>query len=131
MARSSKCRARCRASRAARDDDPGPAVITKLENDLRREIDIDGVPHVVTLSRSGFLLTVKGRRKGLEIAWKDLVSGDAALATALNASLTANVGWPAATKAAVPARKTPRATAGKAPTAPSAGTKAKKRETRR
>ena len=29
----------------------------------------------------------KGKRNGLEIAWKDLVSGDAALATALNASL--------------------------------------------
>jgi hypothetical protein len=32
-------------------------------------------------------LVPKGRRKGHEIAWKDLVSGDAALATALNASL--------------------------------------------
>jgi hypothetical protein len=30
-----------------------------------------------------------GRRKGLEIRWADLVSGEAALATALNASLTA------------------------------------------
>ncbi len=29
----------------------------------------------------------KGRRKGYELAWMDLVSGDAALATALNASL--------------------------------------------
>jgi hypothetical protein len=29
----------------------------------------------------------KGKRNGLEIAWKDLVNGDAALATALNASL--------------------------------------------
>jgi len=32
-------------------------------------------------------LTKKGRRKGIEIAWKDLVSGDAAMTTALNASL--------------------------------------------
>jgi hypothetical protein len=30
---------------------------------------------------------VKGRRKGLELSWKDLVSGEAALATALNASV--------------------------------------------
>jgi len=30
---------------------------------------------------------VKGRRKGQELAWKDLVSGDAALAVALNATL--------------------------------------------
>jgi hypothetical protein len=32
-------------------------------------------------------LTEKGRRKGQELAWKDLVTGDAALATALNASV--------------------------------------------
>jgi hypothetical protein len=32
-------------------------------------------------------LAPKGRRKGYELAWVDLVSGDAALATALNASL--------------------------------------------
>jgi hypothetical protein len=30
---------------------------------------------------------MKGRRKGLELAWNDLVTGEAALATALNASL--------------------------------------------
>jgi len=67
-------------------------MITKLEGDLKREVEIDGIAHVVTISPHGFLLTLKGRRKGLEIAWKDLVSGDAALATALNASLTAKVG---------------------------------------
>jgi hypothetical protein len=67
-------------------------MVTKLEGDLRREIEIDGVCHVVTLTKRGFMLTVKGRRKGLEIAWSDLVSGEAALATALNASLTANIG---------------------------------------
>ena len=32
-------------------------------------------------------LVPKGKRKGMELAWKDLVSGQAALATALNASL--------------------------------------------
>jgi hypothetical protein len=32
-------------------------------------------------------LAPKGRRKGYELAWVDLVSGEAALATALNASL--------------------------------------------
>ncbi len=85
---------------------------TKLEGDLRREIDIQGVPHVVTISPRGFVLTVKGRRKGLEIAWGDLVSGDAALATALNASLTANIGS-AAAKALPSTRAAPAAKAGK------------------
>jgi len=60
---------------------------TKLDRTLKREIGIGGTPYVVSLSPEGLKLVVKGRRKGLELAWKDLVSGDAALATALNASL--------------------------------------------
>lgn len=73
---------------------------TRLEGPLRREFNIGGIPHVLTISPTGFVLTLKGRRKGLEIAWTDLVSGEAALATALNASLTANVG----SRAAPPAK---------------------------
>jgi hypothetical protein len=60
---------------------------TKLDKTLKREISIGGTPYVVSLSPEGLKLVVKGRRKGLELAWKDLTSGDAALATALNASL--------------------------------------------
>ena len=40
---------------------------------------------------NGFALVLKGRRNGLNVQWRDLVSGEAALATALNASLTANL----------------------------------------
>lgn len=61
--------------------------MTKLEKTLKREIDIDGKPYVVTLAPEGLKLTEKGRRNGRELAWKDLVSGDAALAVALNASV--------------------------------------------
>ena len=64
---------------------------TKLEGDLRRELTIGAEAYTLTISPTGFTLVVKGRRKGLEIAWADLVSGEAALATALNASLTANL----------------------------------------
>ena len=60
---------------------------TKLEKALKREVDVDGKPYMLTVTPEGMRLVPKGRRKGLEIAWKDLVSGDAALATALNASL--------------------------------------------
>ena len=60
---------------------------TKLDKSLKREIDIDGNPYMLTLSPEGMKLVPKGRRNGLQISWKDLVSGDAALATALNASL--------------------------------------------
>jgi hypothetical protein len=61
--------------------------MTKLEKELKREISIDDKPYVVTISPQGLKLTEKGRRKGQEVSWKDLVSGDAALATALNASV--------------------------------------------
>ena len=60
---------------------------TKLDKHLKREIDIEGNPFMLTISPEGLKLVPKGKRNGLEIAWKALVSGDAALATALNASL--------------------------------------------
>ena len=62
---------------------------TRLDGPLKRELAIDGEAYTLTLSPQGFVLALKGRRKGLEMAWKDLVSGEAALATALNASLNA------------------------------------------
>ena len=60
---------------------------TKLEKPLRREISIDGEAYMLTITPDGLKLVLKGKRKGLELAWKALVSGEAALATALNASL--------------------------------------------
>jgi hypothetical protein len=60
---------------------------TKLDGTLKREVNIDGKPYTLTLSPIGFNLAPKGRRKGYELAWIDLVSGEAALATALNASI--------------------------------------------
>jgi hypothetical protein len=60
---------------------------TKLDKTLKREIEIGGEPYIVTLTPEGLKLTAKGKRKGQELAWKDLVSGQAAMATALNASL--------------------------------------------
>ena len=61
--------------------------MTKLEKPLKREIAIDGEPYIVTIDAVGLKVTQKGKRKGHELAWKDLVSGEAALAVALNASL--------------------------------------------
>ena len=61
--------------------------MTKLEGTLRREISIDGEPFTVAISPEGLKLAPKGRRKGYELRWKDLVSGEAALAVALNASV--------------------------------------------
>lgn len=64
---------------------------TKIDGDLKRELSIGGQPYTLTISSSGFTLALKSRRKGLDIKWADLVTGEAALATALNASLTANI----------------------------------------
>jgi len=60
---------------------------TKLDKQLKREIDVDGKAYMLTISPEGLKLTEKGRRKGQELSWKDLLSGQAALSVALNASL--------------------------------------------
>lgn len=61
--------------------------MTPLDKPLRRELEIDERPYTLTVDPDGLKLTEKGRRKGIELAWRDLVNGDAALATALQASL--------------------------------------------
>ena len=60
---------------------------TKLDRPLKREIQIGGKRYVLTITPEGLKLVEKGRRKGQELAWNAFVSGEAALATALNASL--------------------------------------------
>ena len=60
---------------------------TKLEKTLKREISIAGQAYIITFSPEALLITLKGHRKGKSFLWKDLIGDDAALATALNASL--------------------------------------------
>jgi hypothetical protein len=60
---------------------------TKLEKELQREIDIGGQAFVLTLTPQALSLVGKGRRKGLEIRWEEMISGEAALARALQASI--------------------------------------------
>jgi len=62
-------------------------VTTSLDRTLRRQIKVNGQDYVVVLSPEGLKITLKGKRKGLELSWSALVSGDAALAVALNASV--------------------------------------------
>jgi hypothetical protein len=61
--------------------------MTRLDKPLRRELEIDGTTYTLAIDPEGLKLTQKGRRKGIELRWTDLVSGDAALAAALQASL--------------------------------------------
>jgi hypothetical protein len=60
---------------------------TKLLKPLKREIDVNGEAYMLTISPEGLKLVPKGKRKGHELTWKDLITGQAALAIALNASL--------------------------------------------
>jgi hypothetical protein len=60
---------------------------TKLEKALKREVQIGETAYMLTIDPQGLKLVVKGKRNGLELTWQSLVSGDAALAAGLNASL--------------------------------------------
>lgn len=60
---------------------------TKLISPFKRELDVNGEKYTVTLTPEGFKLVQKGRRKGIELTWASIVGGEAALASALNASL--------------------------------------------
>jgi hypothetical protein len=60
---------------------------TKLEKPLKRELVVNGEPYMLTISPEGLKLVPKGKRRGHELAWKDLLGGQAALAEALYASL--------------------------------------------
>ncbi|KGQ19073.1 hypothetical protein LF41_3105 [Lysobacter dokdonensis DS-58] len=61
--------------------------MTKLDKPMRREVQIGDQVYTLTIGPEGLKLVEKGRRKGLELAWTALVSGDAALASALQASV--------------------------------------------
>jgi hypothetical protein len=45
---------------------------TKLQKEIRREIEIDGEPFTVTISPVGVKLTRKRFRSGRELAWRTL-----------------------------------------------------------
>jgi hypothetical protein len=50
---------------------------TKLNKQLKREIEVDGKPYMITLSPEGVKLTEKGKRLGREHTWKDLLGNGA------------------------------------------------------
>ena len=62
---------------------------TRLEKPIKREIEIDGRAYTVTISPDGVKVVEKGKRNGQELAWRDIVTGDARLAQDLKISLDA------------------------------------------
>jgi hypothetical protein len=67
----------------------GGSMATVLDKVLKRALAIDGQDYTLILDPQQMRLVPKGKRKAaVELAWKDLISGDAALSTALNASVS-------------------------------------------
>ena len=64
---------------------------TKLARPFKRELEVNGEKYTLTLDPDGLKLVSKGRRKGIELKWEAIVGGDAALASALNASMEASL----------------------------------------
>jgi hypothetical protein len=64
---------------------------TKLDKPLKRELDLDGALYTVTITREGVKVVEKGKRKGRELSWRSIISGDAALAEDLRISLDATM----------------------------------------
>jgi hypothetical protein len=80
--------------------------MTPLDKPLKRALRIDGRDYIVSIAPDRLKISLKGHRKGIELEWTSLVSGETALAVALHASVgqfqnTASV-----------ASRTPKATSG-------------------
>ena len=60
---------------------------TPLEKTLKRALTLTGSEYVLAISPAGLKITEKGKRNGLELGWESLISGEAALAVALQASV--------------------------------------------
>ena len=62
---------------------------TVLDKVIKRQVTVDGVDYTVAVDPEGFRLTGKGKRTPeVDLRWRDLLSGEAAMAAALNASLS-------------------------------------------
>ena len=68
---------------------------TKLNKQLKREIDVDGKPYMVTLSPEGLKLTEKGKRLGQEHTWKGLLGVAASAVSSAPGSSGSGFGGPA------------------------------------
>jgi hypothetical protein len=62
---------------------------TKLDKTIKRELELDGKLYTVAISPEGVKVTPKGARKGQEITWSSIVSGETELRRDLNASVDA------------------------------------------
>jgi hypothetical protein len=62
---------------------------TKLDKSIKRELELDGKLYTVIIAPDGIKVTEKGKRKGQEIPWRSIISGDASLTESLKLSVDA------------------------------------------
>ena len=62
---------------------------TKLDKSIKRELELDGKLYTVTIAPDGVKVVEKGKRKGQEIPWRSIISGDASLNESLKISVDA------------------------------------------
>jgi hypothetical protein len=62
---------------------------TRLDKPIKRELERDGVLYTVTISPDGIRVVEKGKRKGRDVSWATIISGDAELNEALRISVDA------------------------------------------
>ena len=48
---------------------------TKLDQTIKRELEIEGQAYMIAISPEGLKITQKGHRKGSEVSWKSLLGG--------------------------------------------------------
>lgn len=62
---------------------------TILDKELKRQVSVDGADYTIAIDPEGMRLVGKGKRRPeVELRWRDLLSGEAAMAVALNASVS-------------------------------------------
>lgn len=61
----------------------------KLEKSIKRELEMDGKSYTIQIAPEGIKVTEKGKRKGREISWRSIISGDAQLSEDLKLSIDA------------------------------------------
>jgi len=65
---------------------------TKLDKAIKRELELDDKLYTVTIAPDGIKVVPKGGRKGIELDWRTIVSGDAELRRDLGASIQTHQG---------------------------------------
>ncbi|HKZ11452.1 MAG TPA: hypothetical protein VJL61_12215 [Rhodanobacteraceae bacterium] len=61
--------------------------MTPLDKPIKRALTLGEKTYTLVIDPEGMKLAEKGHRRGVELRWKDVLSGDAGLAAALQASV--------------------------------------------